>query len=427
MTKSKHRGEIVSDWLWEDQQLKRKERRNNKIIFESLVELGFPGSYRTVCNYIADWRDRKNSDDNHDTTYERLIHPPAEAQLDFGLMSAVQDGKYIDIHCLIMTLPYSNAGFAIPLPSENQECFLHGLERIFYQVGGVPRTIRIDNLKAAVIKPRSKTEETQFTDEFLQFANFYGFTPQACNPYSGHEKGNVENKVGYVRYNFITPAPVITSLEHFEDLLREELLKDLDRPHHNKGSSLRELFKEECKYLMALPSDEKYSVFKEELAKTNKYGEIIVDKVKIHVPKGYNYGQVNVIKYWNRFKVISPHGEILHEDYRPYMHKKRNIPWNSILKNWLFKPRSITHSRYSVYLLGRIHEYLKIDDLITRKERIKWLLSLIVTYEIEEINERFYELVDRSCSENEIDTLHPYGVDWSKYDQLHTSLGGDRL
>ena len=90
-------GEIVSYWLWEDQQLKRKGRRNNKIIFESLVELGFPGSYRTVCNYIADWHDGKISDDNHDKTYERLIHPPAEAQLDFGLMSAVQDGKYIDL------------------------------------------------------------------------------------------------------------------------------------------------------------------------------------------------------------------------------------------------------------------------------------------------------------------------------------------
>src|SRR5699024_12194050 len=103
-----------------------------------------------TCALPIYWRDGKISDDNHDKTYERLIHPPAEAQLDFGLMSAVQDGKYIDIHCLIMTLPYSNAGFAIPLPSENQECFLHALERIFYQLVRVPRTIRIDTFKAAV-------------------------------------------------------------------------------------------------------------------------------------------------------------------------------------------------------------------------------------------------------------------------------------
>ena len=38
-------GEIVSDWLMEDQALKKKLRRNNKIIFEQLKSIGFPGSY----------------------------------------------------------------------------------------------------------------------------------------------------------------------------------------------------------------------------------------------------------------------------------------------------------------------------------------------------------------------------------------------
>lgn len=111
-----------------------------------------------------------------------------------------------------MSLPNSNAGYVVPLPGENQECFLYGLKQLFYQLGNVPRKIRIDNLKAAVIKPRGRGDEAQFTDEFIQFANFYGFEPQACNPYSGHEKGNVENKVGYVRYNFVTPAPIYNSL-----------------------------------------------------------------------------------------------------------------------------------------------------------------------------------------------------------------------
>jgi len=48
------------------------------------------------------------------------------------------------------------------------------------------------------------------------------------------------------------------------------------------------------------------------------------------------------------------------------------------------------------------------------------LLSLID--EIEEINENFYELVNKSYSENEIYTLQPYGVDWRKYDKLYISL-----
>lgn len=47
-------------------------------------------------------------------------------------------------------------------------------------------------MKTAVVKPRKRNEEAVFTDEILQFANHYGFEPQAYNPYSGNEKGNVE-------------------------------------------------------------------------------------------------------------------------------------------------------------------------------------------------------------------------------------------
>lgn len=50
------------------------------------------------------------------------------------------------------------------------------------------------------------------------------------------KKRNVKNKVGYVRYSLITLAPVIKSLEHFEDLRLEELLKDLNRLHYNKDA-----------------------------------------------------------------------------------------------------------------------------------------------------------------------------------------------
>jgi len=42
-----------------------------------------------------------------------------EAQFDFGLIEAVKDGKYIDVHCLIMFMPFNNDAYAVPLPGEN--------------------------------------------------------------------------------------------------------------------------------------------------------------------------------------------------------------------------------------------------------------------------------------------------------------------
>lgn len=412
-------GEMVADWLLEDQKLKKKSRRTNKQLLVELKKKGFPGSYRTLCNFIQEWGEGKSlpEEKEYDKNFERLSHPPAEAQLDFGLMEAVKDGKYIDVHSLVMTLPFSNAAYSIPLPGENQECLFYGMKQIFEQLGGVPRKIRIDNMKPAIIKPRRRGQEPIFTDEFMGFANFYGFEPQACNAYSGHEKGNVENKVGYIRYNFINPAPVIKDLHHLTKLLERQLAEDRSRIHYEKNCTINDLLEEEHQYLLALP-DEKYPVFKEEKVKSNKYGEIILDKTKVYIPKGYNYSQLTIVKYWDRFKVVSPHGEILYQDYRPYMHKNRKIPWISILKSWLTKPRVVDYSRHAEYLPGRIAEYLKVANYEIRKERMKWLIAMLATYEMAEINEQFYELVGKQSFALQNPNNHPYDIDWSKYDQL---------
>src|SRR5699024_10183096 len=170
--------------------------------------------------------------------------------------------------------------------------------------------------------------------------------------------------------------------------------------------------------LWALP-DENYPVFKEEKAKANKYGEVDIDKTKVYVPKGYNSSQMSLIKYWDRFKVLSPYGEILLKHWRPYMEKSRKIPWDSILKSWLHKPRVVDYSRHAKYLPGRIAEYIKVNNYDIRKERMQWLISLLVTHEMTEISEQFYELVSyQSPMLQELEN-HPYDIDWSKYDQLH--------
>lgn len=419
-------GEIISDWLCEDLKLKRKSRRTNITMHKDLKEMGFPGSYRTVCDFIKEWREGRErpEEEKHDKSFERLSHPPAEAQLDFGLMEAVKDGKYVDVHGLVMTLPFSNSGFAVPLPGENQECLLHGMTTIFKQLGGVPRSIRIDNMKTAVVKPRSRDQETVFTDEFLRFANYFGFEPKACNAYSGHEKGSVENKVGYIRYNFITPAPVITDLQHFTKLLEEQLAEDRGRKHYEKKRLISELLEEEQQFLLCLPDDD-YPIFKEEQTKTNKYGEILLDQVRIYIPMGYNFSRLTLIKYWDKYKVVSPYGEVLHEDYRPYMQKGWQIPWDTILRVWTKKPRAVNHSRFSAYLPSRILEYLKIEDHKIRKERINWLISILSTRTMEEVNEQFYELVGKQTQNLKEPVGHPFEVDWEKYDQLQGNhLGG---
>lgn len=411
-------GEIVEDWLEEDAREKRKSRRTIIQMHKDLVEMGFKGSYRTLCDFVSDWRASRDDDGTRPDDAERLEHPEGEAQVDFGVMEAVQDGAYKDIRALVMSFPASNSAFCVPMPSENQECFLSGLKMLFAQAGGVPLSLRIDNLSPAVKKVRGPHGEAQLTEGFAAFQAHYGFEVQVCNPSKGNEKGNVERKVGYVRYNFFSVPPVIKDLDDLRKQLLDVLTEDRQRLHYRKQELIEDLWKEEQKSLLKLP-DEEYPVFKQTKLTFNKYNEFKLDDCLIHVPGARKHTSLSCIAYWDKYKVITEDGEVLLSDNRPYMEKRRFIPWHGILKDWLRKPRVVGHSRYRNYLPPRVLEYLSVTPMKVRKERIEQLISLLAQHDMIEIGDRFYELMV-----TDTDGSHPYDVEWKDYDALQPGQQG---
>lgn len=403
-------GDIVSLWLEEDYRLTKKKRRTNKKYFEDLLEIGFPGSYRTVCNFVHDWKSSHHQE-LPSAGFERLEHPPAEAQLDFGTMEVEHEGSFKDVKTLVLTTPYSNAGFAVALPSENQECLLTGMKTIFKQMGCVPRTIRIDNMTTAVVKPKSKFEKAKLTDEFLQFSIHYGFDVQVCNPASGHEKGSVENKVGYVRYNFFSETPKMKDFSSLNKDLEKKMLKKRQEKHYEKFMLIETLWKEEKKSCIELP-DEDYPVFKEISVRANKMNEIKLDNTLIHIHNSWRHGELYAYLTWDKYRIITNNGEIIHEDFRPYVTRKRAIDWSTILKDWKQRLSKITYSRYWKYLPGRIQSYLNVDDLRLLYQRLDRLLGLLSNKTMIELNERFYELISEEYEESLSD------VNWQGYDAL---------
>jgi hypothetical protein len=73
---------------------------------------------------------------------------------------------------------------------------------------------------------------------FLRFKCHYGFSVSFCNPDAGHEKGHVENKVGYVRRNVFVPIPVVENLERWNQGLLSRMEEDFERPHYKKGLTI---------------------------------------------------------------------------------------------------------------------------------------------------------------------------------------------
>ena len=225
--------EIVDTWLSEDKLVPRKQRHTAKAIFDRLVkEHSFAGGYRTVCTYVE--KRKKSMKLEEAKAYEKLEHPSGEAQVDFYTMKVSKESEFVDRKVLVLSYPHSNAAFVQPVPAENQECFLEALKRLFEKSNGVPHTIWFDNLSAAVAHI-SKNGDRTLTDSFLKFRAHYGFKSVFCNPASGNEKGNVENKCGYTRRNFCVPIPIYENLEKLEKELDERSSFDMDRAHYQKG------------------------------------------------------------------------------------------------------------------------------------------------------------------------------------------------
>lgn len=337
----------------------------------------------------------------------------AEAQLDFGEMEVEQDGMFKAVKVLLMTFPFSNAGFAVALPAENGECLFEGMKMIFKQIGGVPLRIRIDNMSTAVVKAKTKFEDERLTDAFIQFANHYRFEVQVCNPRSGHEKGNVENKVGYVRYNFFGTAPQLSSYKALNELLHMQLMEDLERPHYEKGTTMLDLWYSEKAFLYPLP-DADYPVFKEILLKANKYNEVIIDKTKIHVLGAKNHVHLTVILTWEKYQIVGVDDDVLTEGFRPYMFKGKPIPWQDIISQWRKKLNVMTYSRYFKYLPEVVAIYLKVNDRTLQWERLKLMSQLLQTHDMTYISSHFYELIGADSDTSQ------YDINWQIYDQLVT-------
>ena len=207
----------IDAWLEEDRRRRRKQRHTAKRVYDRLVaEHHFEGSYRTVATYVG----RRKRDMGRDSQPALpLVHRSGEAQVDFGEADYELAGTLVHGFYLSVSFPYSNAGFLQLVPGENTECLFEALMGIFTCIGGIPARLWFDNA-STVVRQILQGGQRRLTDRFRHFQEHFGFAVAFCNPASGHEKGSVENKIGYHRRNFLVPVPQFDDLKVFNAELR---------------------------------------------------------------------------------------------------------------------------------------------------------------------------------------------------------------
>ena len=267
----------VNEWLEQDEREPRKQRHTVKRMYDRLrKECDYKGSYGSVKRYVAL---KKAEMKKQKESFLPLSHPPGHAQVDFGHFKYYDGlGRECKGYALIVSFVYSNSGWMQVYPSENQECLLTGLQRIFYHIGCVPNRVKCDNMTTAVAQILEGSERI-ITDGFHRFMLHHRFKADFCTPAKGNEKGNVENKVGYTRRNMLVPVPTITDFEAFNAELLQLCDDDRDREHYEYGKLIKELWEEEKQQMLTLP-EYKYEVFSYNSLTVNKYGYIKVDTTK---------------------------------------------------------------------------------------------------------------------------------------------------
>jgi transposase len=279
-------------------------------IWQDLVtERGFRGGYDSVRRFVRQLGRTRS------LPFRRMeCGPGEEAQVDFGAGAPVTtpDGKRRKTNVFRIVLSHSRKAYSEATFTQTTEDFFRCLENAFAHFGGVPKTLVIDNLKAAVAHP--DWFDPELTPKVQSFCRHYGTVILPTRPYTPRHKGKVESGVKYVKNNALK-ARKFASLEEENRCLAEWERTIADtRIHGTTKRQVSLVFEQtERTALLPLPA-ERFACFQEAKRKVNRDGHVEVAKAYYSAPPEYLAREVwvrwdaRLVRLFNhRFEQVAVH------------------------------------------------------------------------------------------------------------------------
>ncbi|MCA9972609.1 MAG: IS21 family transposase [Anaerolineales bacterium] len=184
-------------------------------VWERIKEKGFEGSYMAVYRFV-----QQMEPSQPDVTVRVETAPGEEAQVDFGYAGRLLDpatGDSRKAWAFVMTLSWSRHQYVEFVFNQQVATWLRLHRNAFAFLGGVPRRVVIDNLKAGITKACWDDPEVQVT--YRECAEHYGFLIAPCRPRTPQHKGKVEQGgVHYVKRNFLGGRAVTSITQANQDV-----------------------------------------------------------------------------------------------------------------------------------------------------------------------------------------------------------------
>jgi transposase len=240
---------------------------------------GFAGDYQSVQRFVRKLKNRTP------LPYRRMeCEAGAEAQVDFGKGAPVvtADGKRSRPHLFRVVLSCSRKAYSEVVPRQTTERFIRCLENAFVFFGGVPRTLVVDNLKAAVIK--ADWYDPDLNPKIEEFARHYGTVVLPTRPRTPRHKGKIERGVGYAQCNALRGRTFKSLAEQNQFLAEWESSIADTRIHGTTRKQVGKLFVEvEKPALLPLPPG-RFPSFQEAQRIVSRDGHVEVAKAYYSAP-----------------------------------------------------------------------------------------------------------------------------------------------
>lgn len=188
---------VIGPWLMAQQGGDQARPGSVRLLYEDLVERhGYEGSYKAVLRYVR----RRMAPPRLRPIRRVETKPGAQAQVDWfeELPVHVEElGGRRTLDALVVTLSHSRMFAVIWATSRDLLWWLSGHNQAFARLGGIPWTVRIDNLKTGVASGAGAWAKLH--EGYASYARQLGFVVDPCRVRTGSDKGKVERRGRDVR------------------------------------------------------------------------------------------------------------------------------------------------------------------------------------------------------------------------------------
>jgi len=248
-----HPDAFAEDWPWIEEFLQGNPGLESKSLFEALQRKCRgkyqDGQLRTFQRRVKQWKALYGP--GREVFFAQVYKPGQWCASDFTRMKKLGIticGVPFDHMIYHFVLCLSNWETGTVCFSESYESLSAGLQNALWELGGVPRYHRTDNLTCAVNKVGNPEV---FTSNYQGLADHYGFTGCKTQPAHPNENGDIEQRHHRLK-NAVEQALILRGSRDFNSTEDYEIF--LEKLYDQLNAGRTKLLAEELKALRQLPT-----------------------------------------------------------------------------------------------------------------------------------------------------------------------------